>query len=61
MEKRYLVYSLFNGRLIAEVQYGDNHTTMEKSLSIPLKRIELLDHNKYPLEVLIKMYPYERT
>lgn len=59
MEKKYLVYREYNGKITAEIQYGE-HSTLEKELGKTLKRVELLDHNNYSLEIWMKMYPYER-
>ena len=59
MERRYLVYHSVNGRITAEIQYGQHHTGegIKRDMSEVVRK-ELLDYN-LTLDQAIKMYPYE--
>lgn len=58
MEKRYLVYRSYNGKIFSEIQYGQHQTGEGIKTDVSeMQRIELSDHN-LTLDQAIKIYPY---
>lgn len=59
MEKRHLVYTTWNGRINAHIEFGSHSTgTGEKKRWDEVTRFELKSSDNNDIDELKKLYPY---